>query len=321
MNGNHTNQRFAWMDILRFLSALIVFAAHILDKKVQTKTGLFIFDDYFITKYLLSSGGVGVCAFFLISGYIIPSVLEKYKTVKNFLINRFFRIFPLFLLFVATRFVNHTPDPSGIILPFANFWKASFLIGVDWTLRVETMFYIVLAFIFYKMNLSVKNVFLLIASVVTLSLVCYEPTLKRALGYIGYIFLGTIFFIIEKNKEHNIIIYKSDILYILLSCVFILCSWYYFESKDFHKIGFVYTGFVLFITLYLLRNKIKSTKFTQLLGNLTYPLYLSHCLYYGKILGILKFHIFAFFFLLFICYLLHKFVEQPFINYGKRFVK
>ncbi len=318
MNDIKINQRFAWMDILRFLSALIVFAAHILNKTVQTKTGLFNFDDYFISKYLLSSGGVGVCAFFLISGYIIPSVLEKCKTVRNFLVNRFFRIFPLFLFFVATRFVNHTPDPSGIILPFANFWHASFLLGVDWTLRVETMFYIAFAFTFCKMNLSLKNVFLLIAFVVTLSLVCHEPMLKRALGYIGYILLGALFCIVEKNKET---LHKSDLLYILLSCVFVFCSWYSFEVSGFHELGFIYTGFILFIAFYLLKNKIKSTKFTQLLGNLTYPLYLSHTLYYGKILGIFKFHIFAFFALLFICYLLHKFLEQPFINYGRRFVK
>lgn len=61
-------ERYAWLDVLRFLAAVIVFYAHCFDSKENQF--LMDFNDTSIVKYLFRTGGVGVCIFFLISGYI-----------------------------------------------------------------------------------------------------------------------------------------------------------------------------------------------------------------------------------------------------------
>ena len=200
-------KREAWLDLLRFLSACIVLAAHLLDKQVR-EFGILDFKENIIT-YLFHTGGVGVCIFFLISGYIIPSTLEQYKSAKVFLINRFFRLFPLFLLFVAIHKIkHHETSLLGILLPFANFFKTQAILGVDWTLRIECMYYLIICYIAYYWKLNEKN--LLIANILIFSMgifyFIFFPEYKfliRSCVYINYIILGSFFFLIKKANSRK----------------------------------------------------------------------------------------------------------------------
>lgn len=101
------------LDFLRFLSAYAVIMAHLVYAGTLSKDGDFLnyvnadklplfsenwimhhLDVYLISNYSIALGQIGVMIFFLISGWLVPEMLMRY-TRKNFIINRFFRIFPL----------------------------------------------------------------------------------------------------------------------------------------------------------------------------------------------------------------------------------
>ena len=98
-------------------------------------------------------GGVGVLVFFLVSGYIITHVLRREATTE-FLVKRAFRIYPLYLVAVLGEAAwlgtqGRAPDAATLL------WQASLLGdwagapyalgGVEWTLRLELGFYLLMA--------------------------------------------------------------------------------------------------------------------------------------------------------------------------------
>lgn len=118
------------LDALRSIAALLVFASHIggaLDAR---------FLDAMLHRF--NVGHVGVVAFFLISGHIIPQSLRHGGRV--FVIRRFLRLYPLYwlncLLLGGAPLVllaNLTMTPSLFGIPALN--------GGAWTLAVELAFY------------------------------------------------------------------------------------------------------------------------------------------------------------------------------------
>lgn len=103
-------------------------------------------------------GGLGVALFFLISGFIILRTVERTKP-SAFLMQRFFRIFPLCFVSVllvagATAaycaymgFEQPNSIKSVLTSSFAmNFYNGAFsTVPVLWTLEVEIAFYIIMA--------------------------------------------------------------------------------------------------------------------------------------------------------------------------------
>lgn len=91
---------FHSIDALRFFAFLKVYFLHV------PIDGVFP-----ILQFLKSGGGIGVSFFFVLSGFLISYLLsyEKSKTnrinLKNFLIRRSLRIWPLFYLMVIMAFV------------------------------------------------------------------------------------------------------------------------------------------------------------------------------------------------------------------------
>ncbi len=99
---------------------------------------------------LVYGGGAGVVVFFLVSGYIIAHILQTEHS-KEFLIKRFFRIYPLYIVAVLIQYIpllalGRLLDIS-ILLPqlllLGDFFATPYALnGVEWTLRVEIMFYV-----------------------------------------------------------------------------------------------------------------------------------------------------------------------------------
>src|SRR5690349_17188282 len=80
------------MGILRYVLAMIVVISHspFLDK---------------IPKLIHGNGGLAVAGFFVISGFYMSLIAEKYQlqhknfiTLKNFYLSRIFRIYPVYYL-------------------------------------------------------------------------------------------------------------------------------------------------------------------------------------------------------------------------------
>ena len=139
---------FAGLDGLRGISILVVLACHL---AVHTP-----YIDYF-------SGDIGVETFFVISGFLITSLLLKEKvkrrkvSFRNFYIRRFLRIVPVAYLFLlALMLLNNylKLNTSGFDfltaflyiknVPFHKY--PDWYTGHFWTLSVEEQFYICFPF-------------------------------------------------------------------------------------------------------------------------------------------------------------------------------
>jgi peptidoglycan/LPS O-acetylase OafA/YrhL len=99
----------------------------------------------------LSLGRVGVVAFFMVSGYVIPLSLER-STFRNFWISRFFRLFPAYWANVAIVFLltswglGRDPEIHGAalianLLMLQMFFLVPNVVAPAWTLGIELIFY------------------------------------------------------------------------------------------------------------------------------------------------------------------------------------
>ena len=148
-------RRFAWLDFLRAIAVFLVVWDHFVGGYLHAShqnwlpnrvvNGL-LFQPLGITQY---GGFLGVCLFFLISGYIITNVATR-ETAFQFGIRRFLRIFPplavAVLLVVALGRLGLSSYSSGAHATFgdvlANLTLTNYFIGVAWTLVIEVTFYL-----------------------------------------------------------------------------------------------------------------------------------------------------------------------------------
>jgi peptidoglycan/LPS O-acetylase OafA/YrhL len=135
------NERLKELDALRGIASVMVVMFHFSMGRPQSEPVL----KYFVT---------GVDLFFIISGFVIFMSLEHIRSVKEFAINRFTRLFPAFWLCLCLTFafrIFHTawqgiPPETGISGLLANMTMFPFyfgqpeLDGTYWTLAVEMLF-------------------------------------------------------------------------------------------------------------------------------------------------------------------------------------
>lgn len=129
------------LHYLRGISALLVVFLHY----------NFVLPDY-AQKYV-TTDGVGVDTFFIISGFIITYATQKTETVKEFAVKRLFRIYPLFIMvwIIAslTIYIDSSwKDLIKSLLLFHNDYNyrnapayGFNLMGTPWTLTYEIYFY------------------------------------------------------------------------------------------------------------------------------------------------------------------------------------
>ena len=132
------------LGTIRLLLALGVVASH---------TKGYRFDLY------QDTGIIAVCAFFILSGYLMPATLEKNYAghALPYLKNRFLRVFPVYWLAIAAALVilprlpewrdaydfGLEPVMQNIALLGLNQWPSETLyIGPAWTLDVELQYYL-----------------------------------------------------------------------------------------------------------------------------------------------------------------------------------
>ncbi|MHA2903166.1 acyltransferase family protein [Ralstonia mannitolilytica] len=152
------SRRFFFLDYLRVCAFVTVLIGH----KFYSKIEAFSKDEtVHATSRLFAScveaivkgGGTGVVVFFLVSGYIITHVLQKEDTVE-FVIKRLFRIYPLFVAAVLIEYALdlHHGVPRGkwnLLMQLSLMGDFTTTPGVlnsvDWTLRIEVLFYLFMA--------------------------------------------------------------------------------------------------------------------------------------------------------------------------------
>jgi len=154
------NERTKELDGLRGMAVILVMALHIFKRaNIFTANGIL----HFITT-LTFTGWVGVDIFFVLSGFLITSILlktkEKAEYFKNFYARRSLRIFPLYFICVAViLFFIPILDPVFVpeiqrVIPFLLLSQQNWIIllpgrsltlylSVTWSLAIEEQFYLV----------------------------------------------------------------------------------------------------------------------------------------------------------------------------------
>jgi peptidoglycan/LPS O-acetylase OafA/YrhL len=151
-------QRIPSLDGLRAISITIVLLAHFNH-----------FWHFKVLDYLVNAGIVGVYIFFVISGFLITTLLikEKNKTnitnLKKFYIRRIYRIFPLsifyILVIITISFFNNPSLKQNFWIPALYLSNISGLGTVNyvflhyWSLSAEEQYYIIIPSLF-KLNSS-----------------------------------------------------------------------------------------------------------------------------------------------------------------------
>ncbi|MBV8051888.1 MAG: acyltransferase [Acidobacteriaceae bacterium] len=166
-------RRIPSLDGLRAISILLVLAGHWALRHHQL-------------TFLAVYGNVGVRIFFVISGYLITTLLlrEEQKTgrisLRDFYIRRAYRIFPAAVAFLIPALILYWHevrwyDLGAVALYLVNFdMGAPWFIGHLWSLSVEEQFYVLWPAVFRNcVHLRAKILIGIMALTPIYSAVCY----------------------------------------------------------------------------------------------------------------------------------------------------
>ncbi len=130
------------LEYLRGLAGLMVVAQHLFE--------IYSPEFYYFSATRVRFGEWGVLIFFLISGYLIPQTVVRHPSLGSFVINRVFRLFPVYLVVtILAWWVSWPNAPVREILAaltltqhllHMNPW-----VGASWTLHYEWLFYLATA--------------------------------------------------------------------------------------------------------------------------------------------------------------------------------
>lgn len=326
-----------WLRIFAFSSVLIghLFYANLVaianDESLHVTLRLIV---QWLLPFFLG-GGAGVVVFFLVSGYIITHVLQTEKPLE-FLIRRIFRIYPLFIFAVLFQyclivFVSHGQiDFKTLIvwlLLVGDFFNAPLALnGVEWTLRIEVLFY---AFMFLaacsQLFSKYKSAFPWVSLVVVL-IIGMLPAFGQIPGYFNiyapFLFLGTLFWLYENN-------YVSLSFMVLFICIVFFQYWYLIDTLEpgWRGTHFCALAFILFSTAWVFRAKFTFSKITLFISELTYAVYLLHdwlFAYTNQFLAPLKLpysNLCSLVILFLVSTILVRLIEKPGIKVGRQLIK
>jgi peptidoglycan/LPS O-acetylase OafA/YrhL len=144
-----TPSRLAWLDALRGIGALAVVGEHLTTWAMP-----------WLRPTSINLGVYGVLVFFLVSGYIIPSSLERHGDVRAFWIGRVFRLYPLYLAVIGLTLAlawwipirPEVPRDASSVAAHATMLMdavgSAGVLNTMWTLSYEMIFYLLVTALF-----------------------------------------------------------------------------------------------------------------------------------------------------------------------------
>jgi peptidoglycan/LPS O-acetylase OafA/YrhL len=278
---------------LRGLAALIVFISHAANQGLFPK----LFGNGF--------GQIGVMIFFVLSGFLMAHLylhkdFNEYN-IKGFIFSRIARVFPLFLILVASSYIitqNFYPDFHYRIDSLSIFVKAIFFIVAPnefWTIPVEVQFYIFFIIIWYVISKSNNNLNILYLWLISLlpSLIFWLQSgaiIPLFSTYSSAFIIGIIFSrIFRVSKESTVLQRISDnsgIIFLILIFVnlpslrldydLVLSKYFFLRTwldpiNWFLVMGLFFCSMMNSVTLSFLSNRV-----FLYLGKISYALYLTH---------------------------------------------
>jgi len=332
------SQRILYLDYLRIFAFLSVVAGHkfylhltemLENDAVHATPKIFIE----LILPLIHGGGAGVVVFFLVSGYIITQILQS-ESPLDFAIKRIFRIYPLYIVAVIAEVMLHGHVPSLDLIPqlllIGDFFHTPYTLGgVEWTLRLEVLFYIFMgALRYFKVFDQHKHltpwIFVAAAALLGLLVAPFPDIDLWSRGYVTiygpFLFIGVFVYFLEHKS--------IGIMFFSLFTIGVLAQYYYLISQyqsDWLNDHFATLSVIIFLVAWYFRNACVPKPVILLLSDLTYSVYLFHNWAWASIKGvfdklsisILHEDIQAFIALLVFCYIMLNIVEKPSIRCGR----
>jgi peptidoglycan/LPS O-acetylase OafA/YrhL len=301
-------------------------------------------------------GCVGVDLFFIISGFVISLTIQNNKSPKDFLINRFSRLFPTYWVCVTLsviaivlshKYIGEPPlDLSFFKRYLLNLSMLQFYLnttnidGSYWTLIIELLFYVfILCFLLIKQTKLIELIggiclILPICLFVFYNEIIANETLHRLvdaiplLAYIPLFYSGILCYNLFFNGKK---IYRWALLAISFCIQLALFDKYYSNGPELTFMQYLITLSLIYLSFVLLifqKMKFLVNPYTIWLGNISFCLYLIH-----QSIGVFivtpilhdYFHlnfwiafILTLAFLLFLANLIYTYVEKPIISYIRK---
>lgn len=281
------------------------------------------------------AGGAGVVVFFLISGYVITHVLQSEEPL-TFFFKRVFRIYPLYIFAVLLQYkLYHITMSAQVLIPqlllIGDFFDSPHTLnGVEWTLRVEILFYGLMLLLRYLNFVGKKEYALALILTLITVLLRFIPQLPGETfpnhGYLNiygpFLFVGVFFWLYENKKI------PLSMLAVFVSFVFIQ-HWSLIDTilPAWRKAHFAGLAFLLFVAVWSLRDRLYSNGLVLFLSELTYPVYLFHNWLFDYIKqwslagGIFHQNRYALIMLLMISAAAVKLIEKPGVRFGNQLIK
>ena len=271
----------------RFILASFVFASHV-GISIQQHFNLGVF---------------AVVCFFILAGFVVTGLLDKFFYQDKFLyakfyFERFLRIFPqyLFILFLTLIFLLYTKfkiinfdslnivsNISIIFLNFVDLIDIQVLIPPAWSLGIELKAYLVLPFIiiFKPIKIIIAISSLVVFLLAVLGFINTDLYLFNLIPGVLFMFvLGSSIYNITVKKNHNPDLFDKCfpvVVYLFMAFLIITIGMHKkLLNSDLMEIGLgVMLGFPAIV--FIAKSNI-IFPFNSLLGDLSYGLFLSHFL-------------------------------------------
>jgi len=334
------NNRIVFLDYLRifaFVSVLIghkfyVYIVALSNDSTVHSTPRFIAN---LLLPVLYGGGAGVVVFFLVSGYIITHVLQT-EQAGEFLIKRSFRIYPLYIVAVLAQYVplaviGHAPSLSTLLpqlLLVGDFFGTPYALGgVEWTLRVEIMFYVFMAALRSLNLMTNQNIlpYIFLATTLLCGFIAPIPSADIwSKGYLTiygpFLLLGSMFYLCEKKQ--------TGFTFLLFFIGLVFYQYYSLMAiyqKSWLNAHFAILAFFIFFVSWTFRRYLTAAPWVLLLSDMTYAVYLFHNWFFDYAkkgltlfrVSVLNPDVQALIILLLVCFFMVKYVEKYGIRFGR----
>lgn len=286
---------------------------------------------------LVYGGAAGVIVFFLTSGYIITHVLQTENTL-DFYVRRIFRIYPLYIFAACVEIamnlaIRDMPiPPLSTLVPrlllIGDFFNSDYgLAGVEWTLRVEIIFYVFMGSIKYfgLIKFPAKLPYVFAATGLAIYLLPAFPTKEIwSHGYFSiyfcFLLIGACGYLAQSGLASIKLCTSVSILLFILHILKITEG-----QSSFLQSHYAIISVIIFFVGLRFNQSFTDSQPVRILSDLTFSVYLFHQWVWTYLMMLTSYlgisarasSLIIIPSILLISYLAHKLVELPGIKIGK----
>jgi peptidoglycan/LPS O-acetylase OafA/YrhL len=319
-----------YLRIYAFLAVLFGHKFHYLVSISVSSVSSIGVDTYNFVAPFLVNGGTGVIVFFLVSGYIMEKVIDL-EAPLEFLVKRAFRIYPAYIFCVLAQFclVDGAVPGWGALWPrfclLGDFMATpQVLNGVDWTLRLELLFYLlmsILCFFRRAFRFTGGSVIFIVSIVLFFMFSRNFPAWgPSTLGFYNRFFPFLLLGVAVSMHERG----GLKLLWVLLLFVVVSINYFarlnVFGSAD----AYVVVGCAIFFLAWRFREFFPDSVLVRNVASLTYCVYLIHNWFFEYAEGIFGRlevghpPLLALSAILLFALIVHVLIERPFLVLGKK---